>query len=234
MVVQARKLAAHLKKQDTDPSAADAGGARFVWQKKIEKDLGEGADVHDFSKKAQRRKQQEREVGTLRPPEPRACGNPMHQTTQCTRHLWAWWLQAHLTDLLDWLLTHVKQPASSRVPTGGERWHCSLQRQACTTRTELAVALWQRDGALAGIDAIHWKATSFDQHRTPDHSIMLHPQEEIAKVQRRREEREREKEQQEEVRGLVPHINGLAIISFPCEANLVEHVESLVRARFRE
>ena len=56
---QARKIAEHQKKHVI---TGDASAAPLVWQKKIAKDIEEGASVKDFTKKAERAKHEERMV----------------------------------------------------------------------------------------------------------------------------------------------------------------------------
>lgn len=59
MFIQARKITQHKKK---DMAGTDGTTVPFVWTKKIEKDLVEGADIKTFSKKAEREKDAERLV----------------------------------------------------------------------------------------------------------------------------------------------------------------------------
>ena len=62
---QAKEISDHLKKKSAGAAAEPGGTAKFVWGKKIEKDIAEGASVKDFSKKAERVRQTRREVGSM-------------------------------------------------------------------------------------------------------------------------------------------------------------------------
>ena len=59
---QAQKITDHRKKE---MMTGDAPAAPFVWTKKIEKDIVEGASVRNFSKRAERAKHEERLVRRL-------------------------------------------------------------------------------------------------------------------------------------------------------------------------
>lgn len=63
---QAKKVAQHMQKHSAGADDADAplGGGRFVWTKKIEKDLASGVDVREFSKKAEHQRAIERQVSS--------------------------------------------------------------------------------------------------------------------------------------------------------------------------
>ena len=52
-----------------DDADAPLGGGRFVWTKKIEKDLASGVDVREFSKKAEHQRAIERQVSPGLKPE---------------------------------------------------------------------------------------------------------------------------------------------------------------------
>lgn len=43
----------------------EPGAQRFVWGKKIEKDIQSGASIKDFTKKAEQERQRQREVSAL-------------------------------------------------------------------------------------------------------------------------------------------------------------------------
>ncbi len=58
---QAKEISEHLKKKSA--GAEEPGAQKFVWGKKIEKDIASGASISDFSKKAERERQHQREVG---------------------------------------------------------------------------------------------------------------------------------------------------------------------------
>lgn len=62
VTVQARKITEHRKKE---LMTGDAPAAPFVWTKKIEKDIVEGASVKNFSKRAEREKHEERMVRSI-------------------------------------------------------------------------------------------------------------------------------------------------------------------------
>lgn len=62
LTVQARKITEHRKKE---LMTGDAPAAPFVWTKKIEKDIVEGASVKNFSKRAEREKHEERMVRSI-------------------------------------------------------------------------------------------------------------------------------------------------------------------------
>jgi hypothetical protein len=73
-LLQAKKVTKHLKKHSTtghgyaeaENPFGDANlSDRFVWGKKIEKQLREGADVRELTAKAERERQLERLVGAL-------------------------------------------------------------------------------------------------------------------------------------------------------------------------
>jgi hypothetical protein len=72
--MQAHKVASHLRKQKVaapvdfnTETPLDATGQRFVWTKKIEKDIMHGVSVSEFSSRAEKRRQEERQVGPRSP-----------------------------------------------------------------------------------------------------------------------------------------------------------------------
>ena len=58
---QADKVVAHLQKK-ARPAAEDAPSGAFVWKKKVEKQLNEGASVRDLTAAAERKRQEDRLV----------------------------------------------------------------------------------------------------------------------------------------------------------------------------
>ena len=58
---QAKDIADHLKKKSVTANG-EPGAQRFVWGKKIEKDIQSGASIKDFTKKAEQERQRQREV----------------------------------------------------------------------------------------------------------------------------------------------------------------------------
>ena len=60
---QAKDIADHLKKKSVTANG-EPGAQRFVWGKKIEKDIQSGASIKDFTKKAEQERQRQREVST--------------------------------------------------------------------------------------------------------------------------------------------------------------------------
>ena len=54
-------MVAHLQKK-ARPAADDAPAGAFVWKKKVEKQLQEGASVRDLTAAAERKRQEDREV----------------------------------------------------------------------------------------------------------------------------------------------------------------------------
>lgn len=66
LTAQAQKVASHLKRH-AEPEEDDGDGlgpstGKFVWHKKIEKQLLDGAKVQDLTVKAERQRQRERQV----------------------------------------------------------------------------------------------------------------------------------------------------------------------------
>jgi hypothetical protein len=60
---QAKKVASHLQKHGAPVDEPDAPlGGRFVWTKKIEKDLASGVSVSEFSRKAEQQRKEDRLV----------------------------------------------------------------------------------------------------------------------------------------------------------------------------
>ncbi len=64
-VLQAKKVANHLQKHGAPVDEPDAPlGGRFVWTKKIEKDIASGVSVSEFSRKAEQQRKEDRLVST--------------------------------------------------------------------------------------------------------------------------------------------------------------------------
>jgi hypothetical protein len=63
---QAKDIADHLKKKSVTANG-EPGAQRFVWGKKIEKDIQSGASIKDFTKKAEQERQRQREVRVTQP-----------------------------------------------------------------------------------------------------------------------------------------------------------------------
>ncbi len=62
-LLQAKKVANHLQKHGAPVDEPDAPlGGRFVWTKKIEKDLASGVSVSEFSRKAEAQRKEDRLV----------------------------------------------------------------------------------------------------------------------------------------------------------------------------
>lgn len=59
--LQAKEIADHMKKKSAT-AGGEPGVQKFVWGKKIEKDIASGASVKDFTKKAELERQRQREV----------------------------------------------------------------------------------------------------------------------------------------------------------------------------
>ena len=101
--MQADRVVAHLQKK-ARPAAEDAPAGAFVWKKKVEKQLQEGASVRDLTAAAERKRQEDREVPALScrsqilwkvaaccMPSSPAVGQPQItqvQFSQCARHNW--------------------------------------------------------------------------------------------------------------------------------------------------
>ena len=69
--VQAKKVATHLQKHGAPVDEPDAPlGGRFVWTKKIEKDLASGVSVSEFSRKAEQQRKEDRLVSAAHRPCP--------------------------------------------------------------------------------------------------------------------------------------------------------------------
>ena len=65
-VLQAKKVANHLQKHGAPVDEPDAPlGGRFVWTKKIEKDIASGVSVSEFSRKAEQQRKEDRLVSSL-------------------------------------------------------------------------------------------------------------------------------------------------------------------------
>lgn len=64
MSPQAQKVASQLKRDGApgDDDAPDAGAGKFVWHKKIEKQILDGAKVKDLTIEAERKRHRERQV----------------------------------------------------------------------------------------------------------------------------------------------------------------------------
>ena len=65
-VLQAKKVANHLQKHGAPVDEPDAPlGGRFVWTKKIEKDIASGVSVSEFSRKAEQQRKEDRLVSLM-------------------------------------------------------------------------------------------------------------------------------------------------------------------------
>lgn len=67
-MMQVKKVEKHLKKQKTGEAGGPAeglGGQKFVWTKKIQKEIESGASLEQFSKRAERQRYEERLVSAF-------------------------------------------------------------------------------------------------------------------------------------------------------------------------
>ena len=75
---QAKDIADHLKKKSVTANG-EPGAQRFVWGKKIEKDIQSGASIKDFTKKAEQERQRQREVSAVTQS---TCGASTHRDSR--------------------------------------------------------------------------------------------------------------------------------------------------------
>ena len=71
MLLQAERVVAHLQKKAAKPATDDGpASGPFVWKKKVEKQLQDGASVRDLTAAAAAKQQEDREV-RMHPNKPR-------------------------------------------------------------------------------------------------------------------------------------------------------------------